>query len=422
MRIVPALLIAATSIPAAAQSPAQEPPPAVFLDCQARNCQNTHVRNEVRFVNWVRDRADADVYVLVTSQSTGGGGSSFLVTMAGRNRFAGDSIDIRFATDQNSTSAEERDALTTRIAQGLVRYAVQTSAAGGMRVVSEQVAPADPATAAAVRDPWNYWVFSVSANAELEGESREQERQVRISGSGDRVTEDWIIDFELEGSYEEQEFELTDRTIRSIRRDYETSASVARAIAPLWSAGLSTDVGTSSFSNQDLYARTAALLEYSFFPYSEFSRRRATLRYSVGMRHFDYEEITVFDRMSEQRADQRLELRLRFQQAWGSATMWLSGSHYLDNLKQNNLSTFVNLNVRLVRGLSLDLRGNYARVRDQIYIPKGDATEEEVLLRRRALETGYRYGTSVGLRYTFGSIFNNIVNPRLDLDEGRFTR
>lgn len=413
MRIVPALLIAVTAIPAAAQSPAEEPPPAVFLDCQARNCDTTHIRNEHRFVNWVRDRRDADVYVLVTSQSTGGGGSSFLITMAGQGRFAGDSTDIRFATDQNSTSAVQRDVLTTRIAQGLVRYAVRTSAAGGMRIVSEDIAPADLAPAAAVSDPWNYWVFSVRANAELEGESREQERQFQLAANGNRVTEDWIIDFELEGSYQEQEFELTNRTIRSVRRDYETRAGVARAVARLWSAGLSAEVGTSSFANQDLYARTAALAEYSFFPYSEFSRRRATLRYSVGVRHFDYEEITVYDRLSEQRADQRLELSLRFQQPWGSATMRLSGSHYLDNFAQNNLSSFVNLNVRLIRGLSLDLRANYARVRDQIYIPAGDATEEEVLLRRRALETGYRYGTAVGLRYTFGSIYNNIVNPRL---------
>lgn len=414
MRIVTALLIAVTSIPAAAQTSVEEPPPAVFLDCQARNCQNTHIRNEIRFVNWVRDRADADVYVLVTSQSTGGGGSSFLITMAGRDRFAGDSVSLRVTTNQNSTGAEDRDALTARIAQGLVRYAVMTSAARGVRVESEDVAPADLTPAPAVSDPWDYWVFSVSANAELDGESREQERQFRLAGNGNRVTEDWIIEFGLEGSYEEREVELSDRTVRNVRRDYETRAGVARAVARLWSAGLSAEVGTSSFANQDLYARTAGLVEYSLFPYTEFTRRRATLQYSVGVRHFDYEEITVYDRISEQRADQRLELTVRFQQPWGSAMFELSGSHYLDNLKQNNLRTFLNLNVRLIRGLSLDLRGNYERVRDQIYIPKGDATDDEVLLRRRALETGYRYGTSVGLRYTFGSIYNNIVNPRLD--------
>jgi hypothetical protein len=416
MRIVPVLLMAATSIPAAAQSQADEPPPAVFLDCQAPRCENTHIRNEIRFVNWMRDRVDADVHVLVTSQSTGGGGSSFVITMTGAGRFAGDSVDIGFTTDQNSTSAEDRDALTVRIAQGLVRYAVRTDAAAGVRVLSDEVLAGERSVSAPVRDPWNYWVFSVSADAELEGESREQENQFELAFNADRVTEQWIVDIRLEGTHEEQEFELTDRTVRSVRRDYEASAAVARAIAGLWSAGISGEVGTSSFANQDLYVRFASLLEYSLFPYSDFSRRRATLQYSLGVRHFDYEVITIFDQVTEQRADQELELTVQFRQPWGSATLELSGSHYLDNVRQHNLSSDLNVNVRLVRGLSLDVRANYSRVRDQIYIPKGDATDEEVLLQRRALQTGYRYGTSVGLRYTFGSIYNNIVNPRLSTD------
>jgi hypothetical protein len=414
MRLAPALLIAATSLPATAQSAPGGPPPAVFLDCQTRSCDSTHIRNEVRFVNWMRDRTDADVFVLVTSEATGGGGSSFLVTMAGRSRFAGDSVDIRFATDQNSTDAERRDVLTERIAQGLLRYAVLTSAAAGVRVSSADAPALEQAAGEAVRDPWNFWVFSVRADAELEGESREQERQFELSFNADRVTEQWILDLRVEGRYEEQEFELSERTIHNVRRDYEAGASVARSVARLWSAGVRSEVGTSSFENQDLYARLAGLIEYSLFPYSEFSRRRATLQYSLGVRHFDYDQITIFDRLSEQRADQRVELTVEFQQPWGSALVALSGSHYLDSFRHNNLSSHVNLNVRLLRGLSLDVFGNYERVRDQIYIPKGDATDEEVLLQRRALETGYRYRTSVGLRYTFGSIYNNIVNPRLD--------
>ena len=38
----------------------------------------------------------------------------------------------------------------------------------------------------------------------------------------------------------------------------------------------------------------------------------------------------------------------------------------------------------------------------------------EVLTRQRALATAYRLGGSVGLSFTFGSIYNTIVNPRLD--------
>jgi len=42
------------------------------------------------------------------------------------------------------------------------------------------------------------------------------------------------------------------------------------------------------------------------------------------------------------------------------------------------------------------------------------ASLEEILLRRRELETSYYYYFSIGLSYTFGSIYNNVVNPRFD--------
>jgi len=44
--------------------------------------------------------------------------------------------------------------------------------------------------------------------------------------------------------------------------------------------------------------------------------------------------------------------------------------------------------------------------------PKGGASFEEILLQRRELATSYSYFASVGLSYSFGSIFSNVVNPR----------
>ena len=64
------------------------------------------------------------------------------------------------------------------------------------------------------------------------------------------------------------------------------------------------------------------------------------------------------------------------------------------------------------RGLSFNVEGSASRLRDQLSLPKRDATDEEVLLRLRQLQSGYEYELQVGLTYTFGSIFNTIVNPR----------
>jgi len=43
---------------------------------------------------------------------------------------------------------------------------------------------------------------------------------------------------------------------------------------------------------------------------------------------------------------------------------------------------------------------------------KGEASEAEILLQLQELETSYHLEGGLGLTYTFGSIYNNIVNPR----------
>jgi len=68
--------------------------------------------------------------------------------------------------------------------------------------------------------------------------------------------------------------------------------------------------------------------------------------------------------------------------------------------------------VRIFQGLSVRFGGGYEWIHDQVYLPKGDRDQADLLLRRRALLTGFEYNAFVGLTYTFGSIFNNVVNPR----------
>ncbi|MFA9453938.1 MAG: hypothetical protein ACERK6_08490, partial [Candidatus Aminicenantaceae bacterium] len=56
----------------------------------------------------------------------------------------------------------------------------------------------------------------------------------------------------------------------------------------------------------------------------------------------------------------------------------------------------------------------YERIHDQLALPIGDASIDEVLLRRRELATDYDYSLSVGFRFTFGSVYSNVVNPRFE--------
>jgi hypothetical protein len=140
--------------------------------------------------------------------------------------------------------------------------------------------------------------------------------------------------------------------------------------------------------------------------------------YQVEVASFDYEEITLFDRTEETRFTHALRIASAFEQPWGELDVSLEGSNYLDNFDQHRIELFSRMEVRLFRGLSLDIEGSLARVKDQIYEPKEDIPDEDILLRRRELGTDYQLSFEVGFSYTFGSVFNNVVNPRMSTGGG----
>jgi len=74
---------------------AQDSAVRVFLDCPDTFCDFDYYRTEITFVNWVRDRQFAQVHVLITTQSTGGG-REYTMALIGLERFAGsvDTLDF----------------------------------------------------------------------------------------------------------------------------------------------------------------------------------------------------------------------------------------------------------------------------------------------------------------------------------------
>ena len=171
-------------------------------------------------------------------------------------------------------------------------------------------------------------------------------------------------------------------------------------------------MSSSTFSNYDIRYSFAPAIEYNVFPYSESSRRSLTFEYRAGAEYVEYDETTVFGQDEEWLYRNALEISLSARQPWGSASLSLSGEAFMDDWEKNSLSAFGNLQFRIVRGLNLNLFGSISRIRNRVNEPGSDATEEDILLRQRILATSISYNFSVGLSYRFGSIFNNVVNPR----------
>jgi hypothetical protein len=86
--------------------------------------------------------------------------------------------------------------------------------------------------------------------------------------------------------------------------------------------------------------------------------------------------------------------------------------HLFHDFSKNRLTTQADVSVRLTKNLSVYCEVQSQVIHDQLYLPKGDASLEDILLRRRKLATTYEIAGQFGFRFTFGSIFNNVVNER----------
>ena len=405
-----ALLAVSTSASAQDQN-GQLPPLRVYLDCN--RCDFDHLRREVPIVDYVRDQADADVHVLVTFQETGAGGDEFTFHFLGVGPLEGRADTLLYTSQQVQTEDEVRDGYTHTFGLGLVRYLVYTGREAGVDLdfgdadaEDRQLVPQD--------DPWNLWVFRASVGAELQGESRRKDAAMDGSFSASRTTEEFKVDIGFRGEYEKQEFELRSGGLEvSSTREIEADGIVVWSLGPHWSWGIAGALGSDQSVNQALYTEAAPALEYSFYPYAESTRRQITATYRVGMATYYYEERTIFDQISEIRPQHSLEVAADFTQPWGELLVSIEGSHFLDDPDRHRVDLFTNVEIRLLRGVNLDIQANVARIKDQIYLSAAGLDDNEILIGQRELGTDFEYGVEVGLSFTFGSIFNNVVNPRL---------
>ena len=415
-RIVFAFSLLAGALPAAAQQNGSLPN--VFFDCEGRNCNSQYYRTEINWVNWVNDRQVADVHVIMSSLTTGGGGREYQLDFLGIDDQAAYEDQLRFQTLSTDTDREQLDGIAHTLGIGIARFA---NTAGYREIVflqgpdpesSPEGGPRRLVSQAEVDDPWNLWVFRVNGSGNLDGESTRDTRRLNGSFSASRVSPTWKVNFNGNVNYNRREFELTGSTFVDTRTDWGFSPIVAYAVADHWSIGFQGQLARMTSLNQDFRAEFTPAIEYSFFPYEEATRRALTVFYKIGPAYRDYIEETLFGESSETRFEESLEIEFSQRQPWGDAGLTITGSHFLHDFERNNLSVRGDVDYRIVRGLSVNLRGNIAWVDDQIYLSAQGASDEETLLRLRRRATDFDYGLTIGFSIQFGSIFNNVVNNR----------
>jgi hypothetical protein len=408
---------------AAADTARLDRPLRVFLDCPRFICDFDFVREQIPYVNWVRERNVADVQVLGTQEGTGAGGEQITLDFLGRDRFAGEERALHYAAGPTETDAETRNGVVRILKLGLTPWVAETPAGERLEI---GYAPGEEEEAQGQEvlgedDPWNLWVFETSIGGSLSGEESEDSYSIDGGLSANRTTEAWKLDFGTRFDYNENNFVLSEGdTVTTVRRSSSADALVVRSLSDHWSVGGRAGVSSSTFRNQNLAITAGPALEYNVYPYDESNRRMLTFLYTVTANHFDYREMTIFEETSETLMRQSLTASLDLEQPWGESGVSLTAANYFHDVERNRLTLGGNLEIQLTRGLEFDVFGSVSRVRDQLHLPAGDASEEDILTRRRELATDYEFRLGFGVSYTFGSIYSNVVNPRFDnLNGGR---
>src|SRR5262249_14984964 len=245
---------------------------------------------------------------------------------------------------------------------------------------------ASKAGSTAKKDPWNLWVFRTNVGGSFNGEQSNKSRSLRGSASANRTTDDWRLNFAINSDYRADTFQLSDEgTFESITRGSNGDATVVKSLSQHWSLGLLGSAQSSTFLNYDLRVRVAPGIEYNFFPYSQSTRRMLTLQYTVGFDSHNYREETIYGKTTEKLVDHKLTTSLSLRQPWGTASGSVDLSQYLTAPDKYSISAFGGTNIRLFKGFSFNIFTQLSRTRDQIYLPKGEATDEEILVRQRQL-------------------------------------
>lgn len=392
----------------------------VFIDCSSTWCDMTYIRSEITLVDFLLDRVASDVHVLITNQQTGSGGSKYQLIFFGQNYFRDMKDTLHFTTDPNATEFETRDELIRYIKLGLAPYIAKTAQAKNVVITMKKADGGKTEDTAAVKkDPWNYWVLRVGANGGINADANYKDLRYSGNFSANRVTDDIKISFSASANKNKSIFEFDDGSgniekFTVNNHNINLSHYLIGSINSHWSWGYEAVYNQNTFSNYKTQIRGRAGIEYDIYPYKEVNNRLFTISYTLGFRYNKYYDTTIYDKTSEILPSHQADATLTFNQKWGSASVGMSYQNYLNNWKFFNLSANTFINVRITGGLSFNIGAFGGLTRDQIFLPKGGATEQEVLTRRRQLASGYYYYTSFGISYRFGSKLNNFVNPRFE--------
>ena len=389
----------------------------VFLDCSNTWCDETYIRTEINTVDYIIDRVSADVHILLTTQNIGSGGEQFQLIFYGLNEYQKEPDTLRFETLPLATDVEERESLVHYLKAGLIPFIAKAGYLHEVTLLTKQQAHSDKkgkAGNAATKDKWNYWVFRTRINGNFNSDQNYRSRDLGSRISADRITDKQKLSFSLNANDNRNIFIINNKKIQVRNHSINFSHLFAKSINEHWTYGYELNGSQATFVNIKKSISFNPSIEYNVFPYANVNTKLLTIRYGPDIRSNQYYDTTIYGKTNEILGGHNLLVNLSLNQKWGTISTGMNYRNFFHNWRLYNLSFNTYVDVRLTGNLSFNIYAVPSIVRDQVFLPKGDATADDILSRRRQLQTNYNFYMGFGVTYRFGSVLNNFVNPRFN--------
>jgi len=383
----------------------------VFLDC--RTCDMNYTRQEIPYVNYVRDVKEAQIFVLVTDQNAASGGRQYTYRFQGLGQYAGMNDTLVYSSNPDLTSSIIREQRTNLLKMGLMRYVARTPLISEITISHNRDLETEE-----VIDRWNNWLFEIQTSPRYNAEQSYRRLFLRNSIEISKVTPEIKLEIDVSQDLNRQRFIEEDRDTTYVRSGESADILFVKSLGEHWSIGLRWDLGASTSANYKFNQEFLPSIEYDLYPYSIATHKQLRIMYSAGYQYSSYIDTSIYNVTRENLFKQELRLAYEVQESWGSVNLSLTGSNYFNDFSKNSIELNGFVRIRIIRGLSFSINGEAGYINNQLNLRKGDLSEAERLLRLKEQATRFQIGGGLSITYTFGSIFNNVVNPRFGRSGG----
>ena len=372
-----------------------------------------YIQRNINFVDFVVDPGVAELHIISNSHNTGGGGKRYNISFYTDGEKSGEKILLSCVKNSGDTEDLVRQRIVRTISIGLLQYINETRLADHISIVGNLNGKDSIQPYKSSGDNWNFWVFTVETEGGFDIEESKKSFEYALGLQADRVTEKWRIRNNMDYQNETRKYFQDDRIITSINYEEEVQSKIVYSLSNHWSSGLFLRWNRDTYLNTKNAFRLKPVLEYNVFPWPEADNRVFTLSCSIGAVYNDYIDTTIFDKLHEYLWEQSFDVGIDLVQPWGGVETDLNFSSYVPGIKNYSVAVETQLNFRITRGLMLTFEFSAEGIHNQMYLPREDVSLEDLLLNTRKLPTTYQLTGSLGLAYSFGSIYNNVVNERL---------